>query len=217
MLDASNPTFELSWKFLTITFVSLFTTINPVGATSFFLSHPAIALGAAERRAIARKASFTCFLVLTAFALFGEVLFQLMGVTMVSFTIAGGIFVFTIALEMMRGANVRARTLPEEQQEALHKEDISIIPLAIPLLAGPGSMTTVVVLMSRTHNFGEGVTVIALIMLVSILTYLVLDHAPHLLKRLGPTGVRVMNRILGLVLGAIAVQFIINGVKQLKL
>ena len=134
---------------------------------------------------------------------------------MTAFQIAGGIFVFMIGLEMLRGAHVRTRTLPEEQAEARTKEDISLIPLAIPLLAGPGAITMVIVLMGKAVGFWASAMVVFLISIVSLLSYGILRRSSMLIRLAGPSGVRVMNRVMGLILSAIAVQILINGLKGL--
>lgn len=204
----------LTPEFVLVTIVSLFTIVNPIGATPLFLAHTGN-LSTAESRAMAKRASMASCAVLLFFALTGGVVFKIMGVTIPAFRIAGGILVFISALDMLKGANVRSRTLPEEQREALHKEDISIIPLAIPLLSGPGAISTVIVLMARHKGFVFDSVVVVAILVVSALTYLILANAGWLLKWLGASGVRVMNRLMGLVLAGISVQFVINGLKDL--
>ncbi len=200
---------------LFITLVSLFTTVNPVGASLILVGHPNLTEDKASLRRVARRASIASFLALTSFAIGGEFLFRMMGITIPAFQIAGGILVFSIALGMMKGANVRARTLPEEQEDAMHKEDISIIPLAIPLLSGPGSITLVIVLMAQSKDWMESAALIVSILVVSVATYFILSRAPRILRLMGPSGVRVMNRVMGLIVAAIAVQFLINGLIRL--
>ncbi|HLG18739.1 MAG TPA: MarC family protein [Bdellovibrionota bacterium] len=204
----------VSTEFLLVSIVSLFTIVNPLGATPFFLAHTSN-LGKKERNSIARRASVACFLVLVFFALAGKVLFELMGITIPAFRIAGGILVGMSALDMVKGANVRSRTLPEEQEEALAKSDISIIPLAIPLLSGPGAISTVMVLMARGRSWNQDAVILGIVFLVSVSTYLILVHSSYLLRIIGPSGVRVMNRLMGLMLAAISVQFVINGLKDI--
>jgi multiple antibiotic resistance protein len=204
----------LTFESVLISFVSVFTIINPIGTTPFFLGHTN-GLGAEQSKKIARRASLACALVLISFALFGTFIFKLMGITLPAFRIAGGLLVFNSAWSMLSGANVRSRTLPEEQKDADQKEDISIIPLAIPLLSGPGAISTVMVLEARTDTTLESLIVYAAILFASAMTYIILTHSSILVRVIGSSGIRVMNRILGLLLSAIAIQFIINGVKGL--
>jgi len=201
-------------QFLLITVASIFTIVNPLGATSLFLSHSSN-LPKPDVHRMARRASISCFLVLTLFAFTGKAIFDLMGITIPAFRIAGGILVFRIALDMLKGQNVRSRTLPEEQKEAQEKEDIAIMPLAVPLLAGPGAITTVIVLMTRAKTWEQTSLIIFSIFFVCVLTYFILSQSSLLLRLLGASGVRVMNRLLGLILAAISIQFVINGMKDL--
>jgi multiple antibiotic resistance protein len=194
--------------------VSLFTIVNPLGATPLFLSHTA-SMPKKEMKRLARKTSLACALVLIFFALTGHALFKFMGVSIPAFRIAGGILVFGVAFNMLKGQNLRSRTLPEEQQEAQAKEDISIMPLAIPLLSGPGAITTVIVLMTRAKSGWQDLVVVVCVLLVSLSTYLILKHSSLLLKAIGAGGVRVMTRLMGLLLAGISIQFVINGLKDL--
>ncbi|MFH1263925.1 MAG: MarC family protein [Pseudomonadota bacterium] len=201
-------------QFILVTTVSIFTIVNPLGATPLFASH-VTGLSKKERHRMARRASATCALILLAFAVAGQGLLQLMGISIPALRIAGAALVFVVALDMIRGANIRSRTLPEEQKEAAEKHDISIIPLAVPLLSGPGAITTVIILMSHSKGWVQDGVVCAAIIFVSILTFFILSGSLYFLRWIGPSGVRVMNRLMGLILAAIAAQFVINGIKDL--
>lgn len=205
--------FHDTFVFIGMGFVSLFTTLNPIGASAFFLTHTETLESEIFRKKIAKKTSIATFIILFLFAIVGQAVFTMMGITINSFRIAGGIFVFTNALDMLRGANVRSRTLPEERAEAAQKDDFSIIPLAIPLLAGPGSITITILAMDKAKNFFESILVVMNILVVSVLTYFILVHSVKLLQWTGESGIRVMNRIMGLFLASIAVQMFITGLK----
>lgn len=204
----------VSGQFVLVALVSIFTIVNPLGATSLFLAHTSSLSDAGVDR-VARRASIASALVLIFFALTGATLFRLLGITIPSFRIAGGILLFMVALDMLKGENVRSRTLPEDQQEALEKDDISLIPLAIPLLSGPGAITAVIVLMTRAKSVAADSVVILSILVTAFVTYLVLIKAPILLRIFKPSGVRVMNRLNGLLLAGISIQFVIDGIKEL--
>ncbi len=204
----------LTWEFILVTTVSVFTIVNPLGAAPLFFSFTS-SFPRPQALCVARRASIACAIVLSLFALLGERLFRLIGVSIPAVRIAGACLVFLNALDMLRGANVRTRVLPEEQKEAAAKEDVSIIPLAIPLLAGPGAITTVIILMIRSQNWVQCLVVLLAIVIVSILTFIILSSSTVLLKAIGPSGVRVMNRLMGLLLAAISIQFMINGIKDL--
>jgi len=119
---------------------------------------------------------------------------------------------FSVAFSMTRGANQRRKLLKEEVADAEQREDIAIVPLAIPLLAGPGSIGTVILLMSQHQGVLASIVVIVCILLVATVTYIIFSNARYLLRILGASGVRVMTRLFGLLLAAISVQFIINGI-----
>ncbi len=204
---------NISFDTIGIGFVSLFTTLNPIGASAFFLSHTETLESDIFRKKIAKKTSIAAFIILCVFAVTGQQVFRMMGITINSFRIAGGIFVFMNALDMLRGANVRSRTLPEERAEAAQKDDFSIIPLAIPLLAGPGSITIAILSMNKAEGWFQSCWVIVNILIVCVLTYFILVHSVKMLRWTGESGIRVLNRIMGLFLASIAVQMFIAGLK----
>lgn len=199
-------------SFILVTFASIFTIVNPLGAIPTFLTH-ANDWTAAQMKATARKSSTVMAIVLIAFAFTGTYVFQLMNITMPAFQIAGGILLFSTGFEMMKGAHQRRKLTDEDRREAEMKEDISVIPLAIPLLSGPGAITAVIVLMGQNFDVLNASVVVIGIIATAIVTYIIFSHAQHLFKILGPSGVRVMNRIFGLILSAISVQFVIDGVE----
>jgi multiple antibiotic resistance protein len=204
----------VTFQFVLVTTISLFTIVNPLGATPLFAAHVTNA-PRRQRVGVARRASLTCALVLLIFAVTGEWLLRLMGISIPALRIAGAALVFFVSLDMIRGANIRSRTLPEEQKEAAEKQDISIIPLAVPLLSGPGAITTVIILMTRAQTWPQMAVVVGAILVVSASTFFILAGSHYFLRWIGPSGVRVMNRLMGLILAAIAVQFVINGIKDL--
>ncbi|MEZ4845792.1 MAG: MarC family protein [Bdellovibrionota bacterium] len=163
------------------------------------------------RRRIAKRAAMAAFLILVLFAVCGQLVFRIMGVTISSFQIAGGIFVFTVAFDMLKGRNVRTKTLPEERIEAAHKDDISITPLATPLLAGPGTITITILTMAKATSFIQKGFVLMILFLICLLTYWILLNSVKLLRYIGEGGVRVMNRVMGLFVASIAVQMFLTG------
>jgi multiple antibiotic resistance protein len=200
-----------SIHFVGMSFVSLFTTLNPVGATAFFLSNPETLESEIYRKKIAKRGAMAAFLILLIFALCGQLVFRIMGVTISSFQIAGGIFVFTVAFDMLKGRNVRTKTLPEERIEAAHKDDISITPLATPLLAGPGTITITILTMAKATTLVQKGFVLVILFLICLLTYWILLNSVKLLRYIGEGGVRVMNRVMGLFVASIAVQMFLTG------
>ncbi|HMQ10679.1 MAG TPA: MarC family protein [Oligoflexia bacterium] len=210
--SANVSTEFVTFNFLIITISSLLSAVNPLGASMFFISHPSVLSSRVMQKKMAKKTGLSVFLILLLFSLGGELVFKLMGITLNAFQIAGGIFVFGVALDMLKGKHVRTKTLPEEQADALEEEDISIIPLAMPLLAGPASITMVIVLKAKAYNVYEVAAVYGSILFVSLLTYFALRYSHVLLRKIKPSGIRIVNRVMGLLIAAIAVQLVLDGV-----
>jgi len=167
-----------------------------------------------KRERMARRASLTAFVILTVFAIAGTVIFRLLGVTLGAFKVAGGILLLLTSIEMLRAQQARTRIIPEEQQEGTEKDDVAIFPLAIPLLAGPGAIATVTALMGRAGRTLFMVPVVVSIAITCAASYAMLRAASQISRLLGVTGLNVMNRVIGLIIGAIAVQFVFDGLKD---
>jgi multiple antibiotic resistance protein len=146
---------------------------------------------------------------------FGAVIFRFLGVTLGAFKFAGGILLLLTALDMLRAQVSRTRSSAEEQKEGEEKEDIAIVPLAIPLLAGPGSVATVMVLMSRGPGFWVGIPVVGAIVITFIASYFMLRAAASVDRVLGKSGNAILQRVMGLMLAAIAIQFMVDGIADL--
>ena len=201
----------LSFSLLSIS--AVFFVVDPMGALPIFV---AMTQGDSEekRRRMARRASLTAFVILTVFAVAGTVIFRLLGVTLGAFKVAGGILLLLTSIEMLRAQQVRTRIIPEEEQEGAEKDDVAIFPLAIPLLAGPGAIATVTALMGRAGRTLFMVPVVLSIALTCVAAYAMLRAATPISRFLGVTGLNVMNRVIGLIIGALAVQFIFDGLKD---
>lgn len=189
--------------------------VDPIGVVPLFVAMTAHD-SPDKCRGMARRATVTAFVVLAFFALFGGVIFKLFGVTLAAFRVAGGLLLMLTALDMLRARPAATRTSPEETQEAAEQEDIAIVPLAMPLLAGPGAIATVMVLMAE-HGAGyeAAIPVIGSIAITMALTYLVLRSANVVKRVLKQTGIAILERVFGLILAAIAVQFVFEGGKAL--
>ena len=190
---------------------SILFVVDPLGAVPTYL---VMTEGddSARRRSTALKASLAATLALAIFGAFGKALFRVFGFTMPAFQIAGGLILFLVALDMIR-AQRRTREGPPEVNEGKVKEDIAITPLAIPMLAGPASLSTVAVLVSEAKDWSQALFVYGAIAVTGVVSYVSLRMAEPLHKWLGSTGIRVFSRVLGLLLAAIAVQFVLNGVR----
>jgi len=192
---------------------SLFSIVDPFAAVPIFL-----ALVGQQARAgqngVALRASLTCFAVLTAFAAAGSLIFTFFGITIPAFKVAGGILLFGVAFDMMRAKPSPTRTTEAERSLAETKADVGLIPMGIPLLSGPGAIATAMVLAGRCHGFSEHVGLEVAIVLVSGVTLLVLRSAMLMARVLGQTGLNVIGRIMGLILAALAIQFVLDGVRE---
>ena len=200
-------------EFALISFTSIFGIVNPINGGTIFYSLTT-GFSNEKKKEIARRASTVCCCVLIIFSLFGSIIFKFFGISIPAFRIAGGILIFKVAMDMLQARQSRIRTTPEEQESAVHKEDISIVPLAVPMLSGPGAITTVVVLMSKSTTFFEHLIIIFCVVITSFLTYIIFTETYLITRFLKESGTRIMTRFMGLFILANSVQFIINGIKD---
>ena len=191
---------------------SIFAIVDPIGVVPFF-SALTEDYSPQEKRGVIQKSCLAALVVLLVFGLVGQWIFLAFSITVPAFQIAGGILLFSVGFEMLHGERPRTKTTEKEHKEALERQAVGIVPLGIPLLAGPGAISTVMVYMS--HETGSPVDKVFVFIgiLVSILaSFAALTYADRIFKRIGRTGTLAISRILGLLLAAIAVQFVINGV-----
>ncbi|MDD3181975.1 MAG: MarC family protein [Alphaproteobacteria bacterium] len=202
----------LTQKFLNA-FISLLVIANPLGVATVFvglMSH----CTASEIRAVATKAAGVAFGVLLFFAFFGEPLLRELGIRLPSFHVAGGILLFTIAFRMIFG-DARFGGASADQNTYADRSDIAVFPLAIPLIAGPGCMTVMILLMSRTDGVVEEGSIVLALALVMGLTFVCLLAARNLLRVVGVSGNVIISRIMGMLLAARSVQFIVDGLRDM--
>jgi multiple antibiotic resistance protein len=169
----------------------------------------------AKRSRTARQAAWTCFLVLTVFAVAGSAIFGLFGITPPAFKIAGGLLLFMVALDMLQAKRSGTQEVSEERAEGLEKEEVGVAPIGIPMLAGPGAISTVMVLMGQSRNWWNVIPVFVAITVTALASFYILASANRVRGLLGEIGIRVLIRLMGLVLVAIAVQFFVNGCTDL--
>lgn len=199
-------------EFALIAFSMIFFIVDPLGNIPIFLSLTE-GVSPQERSRTAKRTSIATLLILLLFAFIGEWILKLFRVTISSFQIAGGILIFIIALSMLQAKRSRAKSSPEEEHGHLSQEDISIFPLAIPLLSGPAAITAVMVLINLSASLTQRIIVILAIVLTSISCYFIIKESGRLLRLLHQTGINVLTRLMGLLLAVIAVQFVIDGLK----
>ncbi len=193
---------------------AVFFIVDPFAATPAFLGMTD-GYDRLRRKQMARRASLTCLVILSVFATVGKYLFRVFGITLPAFKFAGGLLLLLVALDMLQARRSRTRETPEEQSDAVEIEDVGIIPMGIPMLAGPGSISTVMVLVAQAPTWRDAIPVLVGIVLTSIVCYVVLASADRVGEVLGETGIRVLTRLMGLMLTAIAFQFFVSALVDL--
>jgi len=198
--------------FALVSFSALFFVVDPFAVIPLFLSMTQ-ADSPAKRRATALRASIVATTTLLAFAAAGEFLFRLFGISVGAFKIAGGTLLFLMALDMLRAQTSRVRTSPEEETEGIARDDVAVLPLGIPMLAGPGAIATVTVLMGQAGESPARMAVVAgCVVLTGVVTMVLLRASTLIERTLRRTGLNILNRLMGLILAAVAVQFVVDGV-----
>lgn len=197
---------------LLLIFTSILFIVDPFAVIPTFLAMT-VRDSPEQRRVLARGGAWTCAITLTAFALGGSMIFKIFGITIGAFKIAGGVLIGLNALDMVQARRSQQRESAVETAEGIQKDDIGIMPLGVPMLAGPGAISTVMVLALGAKSTAASVAIYVSIVLTAVISYLVLAAASLVERRLGQTGMRILTRLMGLVLSAIAVQFIIDGIR----
>jgi multiple antibiotic resistance protein len=200
--------------FALLCFSSLLAIINPLSAAPMYL---ALTQGytPAHRRRTLRDAMLTALIILLLFMGLGGTIFQLFGITIDAFRIAGGIIFFGIGTDMLQAKRSRVKATEEEEREATTREEVGITPLGIPMITGPGAITTVMVLMTQATTLPRVAVVLGAVLAVLAICWASLSAAPRLIGFFGQTGLNVMTRIMGLLVTVIAVQFIVDGARPL--
>jgi MarC family membrane protein len=197
---------------LLLVFTSVLFIVDPFAVIPSFLAMTARDTPAV-RRVLARRGAWTAAITLTLFALGGSVIFKVFGITIGAFKVAGGVLMGLNALDMVQARRSHQRETPAETAEGIEKEDIGILPLGVPMLAGPGAISTVMVLALGAKSWITTAALYVAILLTALVSYHTLAAASLVERRLGQTGMRILTRLMGLILCAIAVQFILDGIR----
>jgi multiple antibiotic resistance protein len=199
-------------QFALVTFTSILFLVDPIAVVPTFL---AITQGESveRRRATARRACMAAAILLIVFAAGGNLIFRAFGITLPAFRIAGGAILWLVAMDMLRGERPTQES-EAEIDEGRRKEDVALTPLAIPLLAGPGAISTVMVLSGQARTPARAAVVYASIVVTLLISWIMLRVGDRVMSHFGQTGIRVIMRIMGLLLAAVAVQFIVTGVRE---
>jgi multiple antibiotic resistance protein len=197
-------------SFCVLSFGSLFSIVDPIAVVPAFMAL-AGQQSLAQQSKTALRASVVCFVVLSTFGLAGHFIFSFYGFTMGAFKIAGGLLVFNVAFDMLNARQSKTKQTDEERTEAATRADVGLMPLGLPLLSGPGAIATVMVLGAKANGIAQKLGVYAAILTVSVLTFLILRSSVWVARLLGTTGMNVVVRIMGLILAAVAMQFVVDG------
>lgn len=195
-------------------FISLLALINPVGAVPFFLSLTAQQTEGERRRTI-RIASVSVFCVMTVTALLGQQIIDFFGISVGSLEVGGDIIMLLMAINMLNAQIGNTRSTPEERDEAELKDNIAVVPLAIPLLTGPGSISTVIIYAANSRHWYERAGLVAIGAILALLCFVAMRLAEPIANWIGRTGINIATRLMGLMLSALAVEFIVNGLRAL--
>jgi multiple antibiotic resistance protein len=193
-------------------FGSIFSIVDPFAALPVFLALTGRETEA-NRKRTATRAAATCLFVLCTFAAIGPALFRFFGITIPAFRIAGGLLLFGVAIEMMHAKVSETKTTSEETADAAGREDVGLIPVGIPLLSGPGAIASVMMHSGTAQGTVQHATLFAAIALVAAIAWLLLRFASRVARLLGKSGMNLIGRIMGLILAAVAVQFVIDGLQ----
>jgi multiple antibiotic resistance protein len=203
-------------EFALLALSSLFAVLDPIAVVPAFMAMTSDDTPAQKLR-MARLACSVAAGVLTLFAAAGDLIFKVMGITLPAFELAGSILLLRIALDMLYAKRSAARETEEEIAEGAAKEDIAITPLGVPMLAGPGSITTALILFHQAKGSAEVAALFVAIALVCVAAYVILWLVVHGAHYLNPLALKLITRLFGLLLASVAVQFILNALEQTPL
>lgn len=191
-------------------FSSVFVIVNPIEATMVYVTLTS-GLDSLEKDHLCKRTTSVAFTIAILFAVAGDAVLRIFSITVDSLRVAGGVLLFLVAIDMLRGVRRQDKVTELELRDANHREDISVFPLAMPLLTGPGAITTVVVLMGSAGSIVEKGLVILAITVTFVITLYVLRFSEYIDRAMGITGIMVLTRVMGLILGAVAVNFVATG------
>lgn len=201
-------------SFILLSVSSIIIVINPLAATLLYVSLTE-GMEEVQKRSVAKVACWYALAILLIFAIAGGLILQLFGITLEAFRIAGGFLLFGIGMEMVNARTPRTKISATEKYESQDADDVGVMPLAIPMIAGPGAITTAIVLTNEATSWNPvGITVVIGAILLTIgITYLMFTNSDRIMRHIGQREYRAVNRLMGMMLIAIAVQFVITGIK----
>lgn len=206
-----STAWQAEWSYFTGALVTLIFIVDPFAAVPIFVTLTE-RFSIADRSSIRIKATFIALAMLMVFAITGMKFFELFGITLPAFQIAGGLLLLGLGMSQLNAT--RRKVSSEEEDEGLAKHDVTVFPLAMPLLAGPGAISTVILLATKAGSLLRLFELLAAIVVCMVVVLLVLRSAHSLTRVLGQTGLTLLSRIMGIVLTAVAVQFVLNGIAE---
>lgn len=202
----------VDFLFLVTVYVAVFSVLNPIGAIPTLISLTSN-YTPEERRKVIERSITVAGGVIIGFMFIGVYIFDVLGISISDFELAGGVLLFKVAFDMLQGKTSNTKLTADEEKESLSKDEIGVVPLGMPLLAGPGTITTTMIYFNlRSTGLEDKIMVFAAVILVIISAFIVLRFSTLLFKRLGRTGSMIISRVMGLLLAAIGVEFMTNGI-----
>ena len=203
-------------EFILLCFSTLFTLVNPIGIAPIYLTLTE-RFSDDHQKSIAKKGVLTGLIVLIAFAYLGRYIFAIYSISIDAFRIMGGIIFFRSGIKMLDSITPRTRITPSETEEGLEHEDIAISPIGIPIVTGPGAITAAMILAGQATSLTEQLILFIAILMVLFTTLIIFLTSPKIFKNLGQSGTRLIQKLMGIILMVIAVQFIIDGISNVLL
>jgi len=204
----------MDWAYLFKIGIALFAIVNPIGSVPIFIS-ATDGWNRQQKLRTANVVALTVFLVLAASALFGEDILAFFSITIPSFQVGGGILILLIAINMLHAKQSHSKQTPEEAKTMEERDVIAIVPLSIPLLAGPGAISSMIIAAQDSMTFGAQLSLLLPILVVALLVWLSLQLSSYIAGKLGTIGINIVTRLMGLILAAMAVEFIAHGMSGL--
>jgi len=204
----------ITWSVYLKYFAGLIAIVNPIGAVPLFIDMTSQQTPA-QRKHTGLVASIATCVVLLVVLLTGEEILRFFGITIGSFRVGGGILLLLIAISMLHARTSPVKHTEEEAVDSSERDSVAVVPLAVPILAGPGAISTVILYAQHSSFLGHYVLLAGEILLVSFAVWVCFSAAPYLARILGKTGINIITRLMGLVMAAIGVEFIAFGLKQL--
>lgn len=203
----------LEWNEYLRMITGLIAIVGPVSTVPLFLNFTENVQSQRKRIAGTAALAVACILVVSVLA--GTRILQLFSISIDSFRVAGGMLLLTIAFQMLEAKTVRVKRTPEEDQEAIEATQVGVVPLALPLLAGPGAISTVILFAQQSHELGHKLMLIAICLAVALLVWISFRLAPKIARHLSQTSMNIVSRVMGLILAAMSVEFIVGGLRHL--